>query len=673
MAVRFVSPGFVAFSGDEATICQANLWLRTADRILIEVDAFECLDYEQLFTRVRAAAWESWMGPEDQFPVTAHVVGEHHRSAQAAIKTAKRAIVDRLREVHQATTLPETGNKYAVHVSLVNRHAWVTIDTTGKSLHRRGYRASYRHDEPKETLAAAMVLLSKWDRQRPLVDPRCRSGNIVIEAAMIACNMAPGRNRSFVAEQWPRVPATLWESARRQADEAQREDLPRRILGFDTDPGRLHDAQSAAIAAGVEDSTHFQAAEIKTFSSSREFGCLITTIPWVDEPGDHQATYDALPEVLRKLPTWSSFFLADHPDFQSIVGRNADRRRKLYHERRGCTLYSFFGPLPGQQCEAPFGQLTDKEYAQGELLQRRLVKRARHFRRWPAQLGISSLRLYERDIPEIPLVIDRYDSYLHITEYERPHQRDPATHANWLEMLARYAGEALEIPPANVILKRRQRQAGTQQYQRLAEENRETIVSEGGLQFIVNLTDYVDTGLFLDHRITRAMVRREAAAKRVVNLFAYTGSFSVYAAAGGAAEVTTVDWTHSYLQWAQRNMELNRFTGPQYRYVRSDAMEFLESLPQDELFDLAIVDPPTFSNSKRTTEIWEVQTGYAVLLNALLLRMSPGGLIYFSNNFRRFKLDPGLLAASQIHEISNQTIPPDFRNRRIHRAWRMVK
>jgi 23S rRNA (guanine2445-N2)-methyltransferase / 23S rRNA (guanine2069-N7)-methyltransferase len=319
-----------------------------------------------------------------------------------------------------------------------------------------------------------------------------------------------------------------------------------------------------------------------------------------------------------------------------------------------------------------FGGLTDKAREQAELFRNRLQKRARHLRRWPEKQGITCFRLYERDIPEVPLVVDRYEDHLHISEYERPHERDLGQHADWLDLMARTAGEALEIDRRKIFLKRRSRQRGSSQHEHLDQRRYEITVREGGLQFIVNLSDYVDTGLFLDHRITRSMVRDAARGANFLNLFGYTGSFTVYAAAGAAAQTTTVDWSNTYLDWAERNMALNGFTGQQHRFVRSDARDFLRQLPANVVYDLAVVDPPTFSNSKRTDDDWEIQSGHVEILNGLLRHMKPGGVIFFSTNSRRFKLDEAALATDQIREISRQTVPPDFRNRRIHRCWRIV-
>jgi len=302
----------------------------------------------------------------------------------------------------------------------------------------------------------------------------------------------------------------------------------------------------------------------------------------------------------------------------------------------------------------------------------RLRKRARHLRRWPTRRQITCFRLYERDVPEVPLVVDRYEDHLHIGEFERPHDRTEQEHDAWLDLMVHTAADTLEVPRKKVFFKRRRRQRGKTQHESVGSRGYEIEAQEGGLTFLVNLSDYVDTGLFLDHRITRKMFRDEARGKRVLNLFAYTGSFTVYAADGGAATTTTVDWSNTYLQWAKANMRRNGMTGPQHQFVGSDSMKYLRQLPEEPFFDLAVVDPPTFSNSKRTEHDWQVQQGYVPLLHEAARRMSPQGVIYFSTNFRTFKMDQSALQGMQVREITRQTVPEDFRNQRIHRCWRIV-
>ena len=318
--------------------------------------------------------------------------------------------------------------------------------------------------------------------------------------------------------------------------------------------------------------------------------------------------------------------------------------------------------------------LEAKDLEQAELFRSRLMKRARHFRRWPRKRGITCFRLYERDIPEIPLVVDRYEDHLHVTEYDRPHERSPWRHAAWLELMRQTAAKTLEVAIENVHLKSRQRVRDGAQYEKLDSKGGTMEVNEGGLKFLVNLTDYVDTGLFLDHRATRSFVRDEAKGKRFLNLFAYTGSFTVYAADGGAISSVTVDLSKNYCDWATRNLEANGLSSDGHRFVASDTIEFLKRTANtDERFDLCVVDPPTFSNSKRTEEDWDVQRRHVELLTLISKVMSPGGVVWFSTNFRRFKFaEDELKGFAEIREVSKQTVPEDFRNQRIHRCWRMI-
>jgi 23S rRNA (guanine2445-N2)-methyltransferase / 23S rRNA (guanine2069-N7)-methyltransferase len=606
----------------------------------------------------------------------------------------KRAVVDALSRDHSTSELPEAGAEYKIDVALLKDTATLTLDTTGRSLHRRGYRTHISKAPLKETLAAAMVLLSYWKRDRPLIDPFCGSGTIPIEAALIGRNMAPGRNREFAFEAWPDFPDVLLQAAREAADSAKLGPLEERIVASDVDQRILKAARENAERAGVADDIHFQARPMAETTSKRRFGCLITNPPYGVRIGNNyelDELYQSIPEVLRKLPTWSHYIFTAYEGFERTVGRSADRRRKLYNGRIECTYFQFHGPKPVTNRSvdpsetavekpflhaagpAAFGELDEKAGHQAELFSVRLKKRSKHLRRWPTKRGITCFRLYERDIPEIPLVVDRYENHLHITEYERPHDRDPAQHANWLDLMAETAGTALEIPKQNVYLKRRARQRGKTQHSKVDETNQQIEVREDGLKFLVNLADYVDTGLFLDHRVTRRMVRDAAAGTTFLNLFAYTGSFTVYAAAGGAKRTVSVDLSKAYLDWAWKNMRLNGFSSNKHSFVAKDVTEFVRTHSPGEMYDLVVLDPPTFSNSKRTENDWNVQTDAAELLKNLLPLVRKGGVIFFSTNFRRFKFDPESIAATQVHEISNQTVPEDFRNRRIHRCWRIVR
>lgn len=310
--------------------------------------------------------------------------------------------------------------------------------------------------------------------------------------------------------------------------------------------------------------------------------------------------------------------------------------------------------------------------AKFEPFRNRLTKVYKHIGKWAKKQDITCFRVYDDDMPDFPLAIDRYDQIVHVSEYARPHGLEPNEHSAWLDGCLAVISEVLEVSLDLIYLKFRQRQTGLQQYERFARTNSEYIIRENGLRFMIKPADYLDVGLFLDHRNTRQMVREEATGKDVLNLFAYTGSFSVYAAAGGAASTLTVDMSNTYLQWADRNMALNGFEGPEHRFLQADVLQWLRQ-PTGERFDLIVLDPPTFSNSKRMYGTLDVQRDHVALLDAVLRLCKPGGKVYFSTNYRRFKIDAEAIRAADIQDITKQTIPLDFRNERIHKCFKIVR
>ena len=340
--------------------------------------------------------------------------------------------------------------------------------------------------------------------------------------------------------------------------------------------------------------------------------------------------------------------------------------------------------------------MTEKDGRQLEYFRNRVAKNEKALRRWARREGVTAYRLYDRDIPEIPLALDWYrepDCHegdgcaaaggvatrpgaaagpagaLCLALYDRPYEKDEAEEEAWLAAMARAACEVLGVDEASCFTRTRKRMKGPEQYGRLGSAEAERIVKEGGLSFIVNLSDYLDTGLFLDHRPLRARVRAEAQGKRVLNLFAYTGAFSVHAAAGGASLVTTVDLSNTYLDWAERNLALNGFTGTAWPLVRSDVRAFLAAAARrGESWDIVVADPPTFSNSKATSEDFDVNRDWPALVGACLDVLAPQGRLYFSTNSKRLKWEPALVQGEAV-EISEETIPPDFRDRKVHRAF----
>lgn len=328
------------------------------------------------------------------------------------------------------------------------------------------------------------------------------------------------------------------------------------------------------------------------------------------------------------------------------------------------------------------------------MFRNRLTKMFRHISKLAKRQSISCYRVYDHDLPEFPFCIELYEDKAYLAEYKRRHGMTDSAHEAWLEDCLRVISEVLEIPDEKIYFRQRQRKAGRQgQYEKLSSEQEFFVVKEAGLQFRINLADYLDTGLFLDHRITRGMVREEAKDKQVLNLFCYTGSFSVYAAAGGAAGVSSVDLSKTYLNWAEDNMALNGLMDSheadhrpedkhpldrlvpgdkKFTFIHADVKQYLDELPADH-YDLVVMDPPTFSNSKRMKDFLDIQRDHADLLNKTLRSMKTGGVLYFSTNFRKFQLESEKIHAASMKDITKATTPFDFQGKLFRWCYRIIK
>lgn len=305
-----------------------------------------------------------------------------------------------------------------------------------------------------------------------------------------------------------------------------------------------------------------------------------------------------------------------------------------------------------------------------EAFANRLRKNAKHWDKWARRQGLTCYRIYDRDLHEFPLAIDRYAEHIHLQEYQTGWEADEAEYQAWREDCFRVVEQVLELPRARIHFKQRQRQRGLAQYEKTGQEGADFVIEEQDLKFWVNLDAYLDTGLFLDHRNTRRKVRERAAGRRFLNLFAYTGSFTVYAAAGGAPSSTTVDMSNTYQEWSRRNFLLNGLDLDLHRLVRADVFQFLaEAGGRGERYDLIVMDPPSFSNSKKMQGVLDVQRDHVELIEGCLRLLSAGGELFFSNNRRGFRLDTTALSGYDIRDISRQTVPDDFSNKQIHQCW----
>lgn len=341
--------GRVLFSGSLIDICRCNLWLRTSDRVLIQMARFPATTFDELFEGVKALPWQDWIPADGEFPVE----GRSHKSKLTSVPACqgivKKAIVEKLKQSYRTEWFPEDGPRYVVEVNLLNDIALITLDTTGPALHKRGYRKLITEAPLKETMAAAMLQLSRWNGSRPLYDPCCGSGTLLIEAAMMAWNIAPGLRRSFPSEQWPVITPELWEEARNEAFDAVRDDEPLQLTGSDIDPKAIEVAEAAVKSAGLSGEIRLSVLPAAKARPEGEYGCIITNPPYGERLGDKEEVEKLIRQLgtmMVHLPTWSFFALSPSKQFEHYYGRKADKRRKLFNGRIECQYYQYFGPLP---------------------------------------------------------------------------------------------------------------------------------------------------------------------------------------------------------------------------------------------------------------------------------------------------------------------------------------
>ncbi|KAB3532467.1 THUMP domain-containing class I SAM-dependent RNA methyltransferase [Alkaliphilus serpentinus] len=349
-----VENGRVVFTADLEGICKSNLWLRTADRVLLKVGEFKATTFDELFEKTKALPWHQFIPEDGEFPVVGKSVKSKLFSVSDCQAIVKKAVVEKLKVKYKKEWFEEKVGKYKIQVALLKDVATLTIDTSGDGLHKRGYRSLSNVAPIKETLAAGLILLSYWKPDRVLIDPLCGSGTIPIEAALIGKNIAPGLNRSFVSEDWPLIPKNLWWQARKEAHDLAKYDLPLRIYGSDADGEVLSLARYHITEAGVDEDVHVQKLRLQDLSSRFEYGCIICNPPYGERIGEKrevEALYRDMGKVFGKLDTWSHYIITSNPDFQDLFGKKADKKRKLYNGRIECTYYQYYGPRPPRKVD----------------------------------------------------------------------------------------------------------------------------------------------------------------------------------------------------------------------------------------------------------------------------------------------------------------------------------
>jgi 23S rRNA (guanine2445-N2)-methyltransferase / 23S rRNA (guanine2069-N7)-methyltransferase len=684
----------VQFEGTLETAYRACLWSRTASRILMPLGTFSAETPDALYQGVRSVDWTTHIKPGGTLAVdlagaTSGITHTHF----GALKT-KDAIVDHFRErTGERPSVDLEQPQVRIDVRLDRDRATVSLDLSGDSLHRRAYRARGVAAPLKENLAAAILLRCGWpaiaQAGGELVDPMSGSGTLPIEAALMALDIAPGSMRSYFGFiGWLGHDRALWHRLLEEARERRDAAMNRRVVlrGYDQDASAVRAAIENVERARLRNFIHVERRELtQLVRQGAERGLIIANPPYGERIGDQEhlhGLYELLGQKMREhFEGWKGAVFTGNPPLAKALGINATRSHTLFNGRLECRLLRFdIDPSEYRGAARPPRSTEDTEQIRSQpgaqMFANRLRKNLKSALDWAQREGVHCFRVYDADMPEYAFAIDLYgdgvnERWAYVQEYEAPRTIEPeAVKARRREALA-VIPEVLAMPLERIHLRRRRQQKGLAQYEKVSDAREHQEVREGSYRFLVNFHDYLDTGLFLDHRITRRRVGELARGRRFLNLFAYTGTATVYAAGGGATGSTTVDMSRTYLEWAKRNLALNGHAGPEHGFVQADCLTWLrEQQDKPKRFDLMFIDPPTHSRSKRMEEDFDVQRDHVELLRLASGLLASDGVIVFSNNFTRFKLERIALAAFEVEDLTASTLPWDFRRSpRIHQCY----
>ena len=681
-----VAQGGVHYWADDETLYRTLLWSRLSSRILLRIVQAKVFSDLDLYSAVVGVNWLDYFDEKVHFFVDFNGTNQEIRHTQFGAMRVKDGIVDYFERHGRARpNVDKEQPDIRIHAYLNRDDVVLSLDLSGDALHMRGYREDTGKAPLRETLAAAIVLRSGWQKGTPLVDPMCGSGTLLIEAAQMEAQIAPQLYRlHWGFDFWQGHNQAAWEKVKEEAlalaeAEKQRENSPH-FYGFDLDHRVLQKAKQNAKNAGVAHLMQWQQGDVAAIKnpSPNVAGTVICNPPYGERLGTTPALialYSVFGQRLKQqFAGWNASIFSGEPSLLDCLRLRSHRQFKAKN-----------GPLDCVQKNYHIAERTEQSAVENALefdrtssvtsevavdFANRLQKNIKKIEKWAKQQGLDAYRLYDADLPEYNLAVDRYADHIVVQEYAAPKNIDENKARQRLLDAVNATLQVTGIETNKLILKVRQKQKGTNQYEKLANKGEYFYVNEYGAKLWVNLTDYLDTGLFLDHRLTRKMLGEMAQGKDFLNLFAYTGSATVHAALGKAKSTTTVDMSNTYLNWAEQNLLLNDIEGKQHKLIQADCLQWLEKC--DRQFDLIFVDPPTFSNSKRMEDSWDVQRDHIKLMTNLKRILRPNSTIVFSNNKRGFKMDFAKLEELGLSavEISHKTLPLDFeRNKQIHNCW----
>ncbi|TDV90278.1 23S rRNA (guanine2445-N2)-methyltransferase / 23S rRNA (guanine2069-N7)-methyltransferase [Halomonas alkaliantarctica] len=689
----------VYFTASQAIAYRVCLWSRLANRVILTLVRESMIDTaDQVRDVVARIAWTKHLAPGNTLAVDFHGRSEQIRHTRFGAQTVKDGVVDALQLAGQERPNVDTKTPHLrIYAHLHRMNLTIGLDLSGESLHRRGYRRDVGHAPLKENLAAALLVRAGWPERlkagEPLIDPLCGAGTLLIEAAMMAADQAPNLNRErFGFHGWAGHDDEAWREQKREAEARAsigRKRCKAQLLGFDQSPAALSAAKANAMRAGIpalidlHGQSLAQLTRPETLTAER--GLLITNPPYGERLGELPELvrlYAQLGEKAKALfPGWTLAVFTGNPDLGHRLGMRAHKQYALKNGALDAKLLlmeigdaehlptvSDTQPVQSESVAvaAPSEEVSEEQTAHknqdnAQMFANRLIKNQKRLKKWLKQSGETSYRVYDADMPEYALAVDRYGDRVHVQEYAAPSSINPAQAQKRLYDALEVMPEALNVDASKIYIKRRERQTGSAQYQKRAASGERFEVQEGTARLWVNLRDYLDTGLFLDHRPVRRMLGEMASDKRFLNLFCYTATATVQAALGGACDSVSVDMSNTYLEWAKDNFALNKLDTRLHRVVRDDCFRWLETANAE--FDLIFMDPPTFSNSKKMRDTLDVQRDHPRLVELAMARLAPGGTLVFSNNQRRFKLDESLSERYAVEDITGRSFDPDFQRR----------
>ncbi|WP_444884594.1 bifunctional 23S rRNA (guanine(2069)-N(7))-methyltransferase RlmK/23S rRNA (guanine(2445)-N(2))-methyltransferase RlmL [Microbulbifer sp. PSTR4-B] len=689
-------PAAIHFTGSLKLAYRCCLWSRLANRILLQLDQVRIGDAEDLYRAVAAQPWEEHIGPSGKLWLQFSGTNREIRNSQFGAQKTKDAIVDRLRDKTGARPSIDKHNPdLTVALRLQRDRLDIAIDLSGDSLHKRGYRTHIGAAPLKENLAAALLLRARWPQIAveggALLDPMCGSGTILIEAAMMAADIAPGLFReSFGFERWLNHQSDIWNELREEALQRRVAGLEKplpEIRGYDADARVLFAAEANIDRAGLERQVRVSCRPVAAFKvpSHREIntGLVLTNPPYGERLGEQEALRETYAELGKQLkaefPGWQVGIFTGNPELGYSTGLRSHKHYQLYNGSIPSQLLLFQVREQGGQAEsAPKERKLSPE---AEMVANRLRKNLRTTGKWASRNGIDCYRLYDADLPEYAAAVDLYrtlegELYAHLQEYRPPASIDEGKARNRLRDLLRAVQSVLELPRGKISIKERRRhshkggQKGAGQYQKQVDERASLQVQEYGAELEVDLWRYLDTGLFLDHRPVRKHLREISSGKKFLNLFCYTATATVQAALGGSVQSTSVDMSKTYQSWAARNFRANGMDPYKHQLVEADCLQWLASAQQNRKghYDLIFLDPPSFSNSAKMRGVLDIQRDHAKLISQCMALLAPGGTLIFSNNLRSFKMDVAITDAFAVQSL--QLLDKDFqRNPKIHNVW----